>query len=57
LDFDEMTTYKKLLVCAGKRQVWFLYRNGAIGWDEMELVPGFVLGIVCLEKPGQAKWN
>jgi hypothetical protein len=57
LDFDEMKTYKKLLVCEGKRQVWLLYRNGAIGWDEMALVSGFALGIVCLGKPGQAKWN
>jgi hypothetical protein len=34
-----------------------MYRNGTIGWDEMELVPGFALGIECLGKPGQAKWN
>jgi hypothetical protein len=52
-----MTTSKKLYVCEGKRQVWFLYRNGAIGWNEMELVPGFVLRIAGLGKPGKAKWN
>jgi hypothetical protein len=52
-----MTTSKKLLVCAGKRQVWFLCRNGAIGWDEMVLVSGFALGIAGLGKPGQVKWN
>ena len=57
LDFDEMTTYKKLLVRAVKRQVWFLHRNGAIGWNGMELVPGLVLGIAGLGKLGQAKWN
>jgi hypothetical protein len=52
-------------MCAGKRQVWFLYRNGAIGWDEMELVSGFALGIGGLESRSKrngirleiAKWR
>ena len=35
----------------------FLYRNGVIEWDEMELISGFAFGILGLGKPGQAKWN
>ncbi len=42
---------------AGKRQVWLLHWNEAIGWDEMELVSGlFFVWLACWKRTGQAKW-
>ena len=43
--------------CAGKRQVWRLDWNEAIGGMESSLFPAFECLDAGLERPEQAKWN
>jgi hypothetical protein len=45
------------LKCAGKRQVWRLDWNEAIGGMESSLFPAFECLDAGLERPEQAKWN
>ena len=52
------TTFKafaiNLLFRTGNGQVWYLYWNKAIGWDEKKLVSGHIASDHALERLGQA---